>query len=254
MILPLIPERLTKIASAPKALYYEGDTTLLDRPLVAIVGTRRPSNYTKTWTQRVAKAVSEAGGVVVSGGAMGVDAIAHEAAFPNTIAILAGSIERGYIRLNKNLIDRLRQNALVLSEYESEMEPKGWMFVHRNRLVTGISQAVCVMEADPHSGSMTSANLAIKQGRKLFVLPHELGSSDGTNKLCEERLADMIWSEETLLKELGLNGAAAESDELLDFCSNRPTYDEFFERFGAKAYEYELSGRIVVKGGFVERG
>ena len=106
-----IPAALQAIDNTPKALYYEGDISLLSRPLVAIVGARIASNYAKTWTKRIAAALKEAGAVVVSGGANGVDSAAHEAAFPNTIAILAGSIDND----RRRHIAPVKQNALVLS-------------------------------------------------------------------------------------------------------------------------------------------
>ena len=183
---------------------------------------------------------------------MGVDGIAHEAAFPNTIAVLAGSIECGFVHINKHLIERCKENALVISEYEKNIEPRAWNFVHRNRLVTGLANAVCVMEADMRSGSITSANYAIEQGKPLFVLPHELDKSGGTNMLLSQRKAEAIWSEEFLLNKIGLNAQQKTDDKLLIYCSNRPSFEEALERFGAQIYEYELAGKIAVKEGRVE--
>lgn len=250
-LLESIPAALTRIDQPPRTLYFDGNPALLDAPLVAVVGTRRPSAYTKTWVQKIASALSQSGAVVVSGGALGVDAIAHEAAFPNTVAVLAGSIETGFVRSNQNLIQRMRNEGLVLSEYESGVEPKPWSFVHRNRLVTGLAQAVIVAEADENSGSMTSARFAIKQQKPLYALPHRLGESAGTQNLLSAKQAQAVWSVEALITGLGLK-AVKKGDDLMDYFQSRPLYEEAIGRFGAAVYEYELSGRITVRDGRVE--
>jgi DNA processing protein len=249
MRLETLPIALQKIANPPKAIYYEGDLSLLDRPLVAIVGSRRPSAYTKTWTKRVASALRDCGAIVVSGGANGVDTAAHEAAFPNTIAILAGSIDED----KRDHIERIKQNALVLSEFEKETTPRSWSFVYRNRLVTGLSCAVCVMEANLQSGSSSSCNFALTQNKPLFVIPHRLGESGATNELLSQGKARTIWSEETLLSELKLSAPQKKSsDPVLLFAADRPPYEAALEKFGATLYEYELGGKIVVKDGRIE--
>ncbi|MDR2638433.1 MAG: DNA-protecting protein DprA [Helicobacteraceae bacterium] len=243
-----IPAALSAIYNPPAALYYEGDPSLLKRPLVAIVGSRIASNYAKTWTKKIASALSKAGAIVVSGGASGIDGAAHEAAFPNTIAILASSIDMD----DRKHIAQIKQNALVLSEYDQGVTPRNWSFVHRNRLITGIAAAVCVMQAEPKSGSEASCNIALKQSKRLFALPHRLGESEATNRLLASAKASAIWSEETLLNALGLRAAPALSDPLLRFAADRPSYDDALERFGALIYEYELAGKIVVKDGRIE--
>ena len=243
-----IPAALQAIDNPPKALYYEGDISLLSRPLVAIVGARIASNYAKTWTKRIANALKEAGAVVVSGGANGVDSAAHEAAFPNTIAILAGSIDND----RRRHIAPVKQNALVLSEFEKETAPRNWSFVHRNRLITGIAAVVCVTQADLKSGSSASCNLALRQKKPLFTLPHRLGESEATNALLASGKAKAIWSEETILNALGLRAAPKESDPVLLFAADRPLFESALDKFGAIVYEYELAGKIVVRDGRIE--
>ncbi|GHV05014.1 DNA protecting protein DprA [Campylobacterota bacterium] len=246
-----IPQQLQTIAQPPKKLYFCGNADLLNRPIVAVVGSRSCGNYAKTWTRRIASALSLAGAVVVSGGAMGIDAIAHEAAFPNTIAILAGSIDVGFTQANRALIERMKERSLILSEYDEKIEPRTWSFVHRNRLVTALASAVCIMEATTNSGSMTSANFAISQRRELFALPHRIDESSGTNGLIASGAARAIWGEEQLLEALGLS-ARISDDELIRYCLDRPTYEEALERFGARLFEYELGGKISIANGRVE--
>ncbi|MGE4295074.1 MAG: DNA-processing protein DprA [Campylobacterales bacterium] len=249
--LETVPAALARIDQAPKSLFFDGNLELLKRPCVAVVGTRRPCGYTKGWVQRISAALAGAGATVVSGGAIGVDALAHEAAGSATVAVLAGSIDVGFVQTNKRLIAHIRQNGLVLSEYESATPPKPWGFVHRNRLVTGLAQAVIVAEADEKSGSMTSAQFALKQKRPLYVLPHRLGESGGTQSLLQRGLAKPLWSVETLLADLGL-ATPVQEDDFMRYCQNRPTYEEALERFGAAVYEHELSGRILVRDGRIE--
>lgn len=253
-ILPTLPAACQAIAQPPAALYYEGDRTLLEAPKVAIVGTRRPSGYTKALTGRLARELSEAGVIILSGGAMGVDAIAHEHSFPRTIAVLAGSLDVGFVQTNRKLIERIRTEGLLLSEYEASTPPKPWSFVHRNRLVTALADAVVVMEADEKSGSMSSARFALQQGRPLYVPPHRLGESAGTNTLLQSSQALPLWGAQTVLDALAIRpaGGGPIRDELLHFCADRPTYEAALERFGARLMEYELSGRIVVVEGRVE--
>lgn len=224
---------------------------LLDKPIIAIVGTRRASSYTKSITKEIARAIVKAGGVVVSGGAMGVDIVAHEAAFPSTIAILAGSIDVGFVATNKNIIEKMQKEALVLSEYESRTHPRAWNFVHRNRLVVALASAVIVAEADSKSGSMTSAQLALDQQKPLFVLPHRLHESDGTQKLLMEGKAKPIYRIESLLKELGLEPYEATQDDFLEYVRTCPSYEEATIKFGSLVYEYELMGKIAVSEGRV---
>jgi DNA processing protein len=177
-----------------------------------------------------------------------VDSAAHEAAFPNTIAILAGSIDTD----KRKHIELIKQNALVISEYEKETTPRNWSFVHRNRLITGIAAAVCVMQADLKSGSAASCDLALKQQKPLFAPPHRLGESEATNALLASGKAKTIWSEETLLDELGLRAAPKSADPVLQFAADRPLFESALEKFGAAIYEYELAGKIVVKDGRIE--
>lgn len=247
-----IPTKLQTIKSPPKELFYEGNLDLIDKKIVAIVGTRRASSYTRSLVKEMAHKISKAGAVVVSGGAMGVDIVAHEAALPNTIAILAGSIDVGFVRSNKKVIDLIRSDGLILSEYEANTEPKPWSFVHRNRLITALADAVIVAEADEKSGSMTSANFALEQGKKLFVLPHRLYESSGTQRLLMEGKATPILSVENLLKELDLIEYEQNEDEFMVYANTRPTLEEATVKFGAMVFEYEILGKIAVVDGRIE--
>ncbi len=111
-----IPKELENIKNPPKELYYKGDINLLKIKKVSIVGSRHPISYTKTFTSNLANALKKRGVCVVSGGAMGVDSIAHKNAFPFTIGVMANSLDYIYPKVNYNLIKSMEKEALVLSE------------------------------------------------------------------------------------------------------------------------------------------
>jgi DNA processing protein len=240
-----IPKSLLEIKKPPKELYYVGDLSLLNKRLVTIVGTRRPSNYTKTYTAKLAKELSKVGVCIVSGGAMGVDAIAHQNAFPNTIAILANSLDYFYPAINQKLLSNIYKNALALSEYEKEFRARPYSFVHRNRLVVGLGECLIITEADEDSGSLRSAEFALEQGKKIYVLPHRLDESKGTQSLVKQGLAEPIYDIFTFISQFG--NIIKNNDELIEYCSNIPSLDDALKRFGNKLYEYELEGRITIK-------
>jgi len=243
--LDFVPKSLQNIDKPPKNLYYVGNKSLLNNKMISIVGTRRPSNYTKEFTMRLAKALSNLGIFIVSGGAMGVDAIAHKAAFPNTISVLANSLDFFYPAINQKLLSDIYKNSLALSEYEKDFKARPYTFVHRNRIVVGLGECLIITEADENSGSLQSAKFAIEQGKKIYVLPHRLGESIGTQKLLEENLAEPIYDISTFISQFGT--IIDKDDELLNFCSTTPSLDKALEAFGSKIYEYELEGKIYIK-------
>jgi len=240
-----IPKRLQKICEPPSSLYYVGDLSLLQNRLVSIVGTRRPSSYTKEFTAKLAKGLAKVGVTIVSGGAMGVDAIAHSNAFPNTIAILANSLDFFYPAVNQKLLTKIYQNSLALSEYEKDFKARPYTFVHRNRLVVGLGECLIVTEADENSGSLKSVEFALKEGKDIYVLPHRINESLGTQKLLEEGLAKPIYDLNTFISQFGT--IIETQDEILEFCSKNPSLDEALSIYGTKIYEYELEGKIQIK-------
>lgn len=236
-----------------KAFYSCGNLALLDRIKVAIVGSRRASQYAKDMSFKIAQAVSQAGGVVVSGAALGIDTFAHKGAFPDTIAVMANGLDRFVPRTNKGLIESMQNDALILSEYAPGTPPLKHHFVERNRIVVGISDAVILAEADLKSGTMRSAAFAEAMQKKIYVLPHRLGESLGTASLVQAKKAEVIQSIEDLLKRLGLQAKAEDQtdDPFLIYCQSHPTYEEAVARFSQELFEYELSGRIKIMQGRV---
>lgn len=234
----------------PQKLYARGLPQLLQKRKIAIVGARRASKYAKTQTYLLANKLSSCGFAVVSGAAEGIDASAHEGAGQNTIAVMPCGLDICYPQANKNLIEKIHKDSLALSEYEEGEMPRNYTFVHRNRLVVGMSEAVVVTEADEKSGSMRSAEYALKYDIPLFVLAHRIDESIGTNRLLKEGIAKPIFDIDSFIRSVGGN-ISSQDDEAMIFAASSPSAAEFFERFGERMYELELYGQISVKNGRV---
>ncbi len=240
-----IPSSLEKLKKPPKELYAIGNHALLEKKRISIVGTRHPSQYTKEKTRELAEKLSRLGIVVVSGAAMGVDAVAHHGAFPHTIAVMANSLDISYPAVNKKLIQSMQEKALVLSEYEATMRATKYTFVIRNRIVVALGEVLIITEADENSGTMRSAEIAIEMGKKIYVLSQRVGESLGTQKLLREGHAEIITDIDDFITKFG---EIKEKDlGELAFFKSTPTLAESLEKFGDKIYELELEGKIVIK-------
>ncbi len=242
-------ELFCQLKNPPQKLFYKGDKTLLNRRKIAIVGTRRASQYAINSTKLIAQKLSSLGCVVVSGAAMGIDAAAHIGAGQSTIAVFGNSLDRIYPSVNRSLIEKIYSQSLALSEYELDTAPTSYSFVLRNRLVVSMSEAVIISEADENGGSMRSAEIAIKLGRPIYVLPHRLGESKGTAKLLANSLATPIYDLDVFVASLGLSSLVPNDeirDPLMEFCAFERSFDDVFAVFGEKLYEYELEGKIEI--------
>jgi DNA processing protein len=237
----------------PSELFYRGDLSLLERPKVSIVGTRAPNLYTQQMTEQIAKALAKRGVCVVSGAAMGVDALAHEAAgMDNTIAVLGCGLDIRYPVINSGLIASIEEKGLLLSQFNDGFRATKWSFVVRNELVVALGDILIVTEADIGSGSLRSVEFAQKMGKKIYVLPHRLGESMGTNKLLFEGKAEPIYDAEVFASQFGeAVGSDIPKDAFFYFCQRMPTVDEALEMFGDRIYEAELEGTIVIRNGLI---
>jgi DNA processing protein len=244
-------EALEAMAKYPEALWMVGDGKLLARRRVSIVGSRRPNAYTKAMVMRLASALAERGVAVVSGGAMGVDALAHRGAgAENTIAVMACGLAHRYPAVNASLLDEIGRKGLLLSQFEPDFKARPWSFVVRNELVVALGEVLVVGEAERDSGTMRSVAYALAMGREVFVLPHRLGESEGTQALLQEGKATPIYDIEAFADRFGKK-AAAEEDEFTAFCRNAPTYEEVVAKFGERLFEAELEGVVTVREGRV---
>jgi len=183
---------LSTIPKPPRNMFFIGTIPGERRPTVAIVGTRKPTSYGKEVTHTLAYDLAKQGIVIVSGLALGTDAIAHKAALEAggmTLAILANSVDHIYPRSHQGLADQILQNGgAILSEYEPPTEPRNYLFLARNRIVSGISDAVIITEAAIRSGTLSTATRALEQGREVFVVPGNITSplSAGCNALLKQ--------------------------------------------------------------------
>lgn len=206
-----IPARLQRIPAAPKLLYHRGESLdkLLQRPCLAIVGSRGVSPYGRQITSRLAAKLAEQGIVIVSGLALGVDAIAHQAALDAgglTIAVLPSSVQTPYPATNRQLAGKIvEQGGALVSEYPEGSLNFKQNFVARNRLVAGLADAVLITEAAADSGSLHTAKFALDQGKAVLAVPGNITSpgSAGTNGLIKAGAA-VVTGYQDILQALGL--------------------------------------------------
>lgn len=241
-------EELYKMKAYPKTIFYKGKKELLFKPKISIVGTRRPSSYTKNFTSILASKLSQRGIVIVSGAAMGVDAIAHNASKNSTIAVMANGLNIKYPSVNSKLISYLETNALTLSTYENNEKARAYTFVQRNELVVALGEVLIICEADLNSGSLRSAQFALNQGKQIYVLPHRLKESEGTLTLAKNRQAKIIYDIDTFVNKISPFEEILE-DEFLIYCKNNPSYIQAYKEYGLTVDEYELEGLIKIENG-----
>jgi len=186
---PLYPKRLKAIYDPPIVLYHRGTLPDFDKlPTVAVVGTRHPSVYGRQAAKRLGGEIAAAGGLVVSGLAEGIDGAAMEAAlsagFP-AVGVLGCGADVVYPRKHKALFQETEHLGCILSEYAPGSPPLGWHFPRRNRIISGLSCGVVVVEAPERSGSLLTAKHALEQGRDVFVVPGnvDMESFRGSNRL-----------------------------------------------------------------------
>ncbi len=235
----------------PEPLYCIGHTELLERLKISIVGSRRPSAYTQQVTYELASKLAAAGVCIVSGAAMGVDAVAHNGAGAlNTIAVMANGLDIRYPAVNRSLIEAIETDGLVLSQYGASQRAAKWSFVARNELVVALGEVLIVTQADLESGSMRSVEYALKMGKKVYVIAHRIGESEGTNALLREGKAEAIYNIDTFVEKYG-KAAKHIKDEFLTFCQNAPSYEEAVKHYPQEVFQYELEGKIEVIAGSV---
>lgn len=185
------PARLTQIHDPPPLLYCWGELLPQDERCLAIVGSRQCTAYGRKLTERFARELVQAGFTIISGLARGIDGIAHRAALEaggRTVAVLAGGLARLYPPEHKDLAAAVAKQGALLTEIPMEVAPLAEMFPRRNRIVSGLSLGVLVVEAAKKSGALITARHATEQGRDVFTVPGpvDMDTSGGTNDLIKK--------------------------------------------------------------------
>jgi DNA processing protein len=205
------PDLLRQIANPPLVLYIKGDRGVLSKFSFAIVGSRNPTQYGLSMTAEFSSSLSALGIVIISGLARGIDTIAHVEALKNgeTIAVLGSGLLNVYPRENRDLAERISQKGAVISEFSLNSSPLKENFPRRNRIVSGLSKGILVVEAAARSGALITARLGCEQNREVFALPGNIDSplSKGTHRLIKEG-AKLVDSLEDILEELNINVGA----------------------------------------------
>ncbi|MCW1917140.1 DNA-processing protein DprA [Rhodobacter sp. KR11] len=189
---PEYPASLMDLPDAPAVLWVQGDISLLMRPMVALVGARNASSLGLRMARKLAEGLGQGGQVVVSGLARGIDAEAHRAALATgTIAVQAGGVDHIYPAENATLAAQILERGLLVSEMPPGMEPQTRHFPLRNRIISGLSRAVVVVEAAARSGSLLTAEAALEQGREVLAVPgHPFDArAAGCNRLIKDGAA-----------------------------------------------------------------
>ena len=203
----------------PSKLFYRGELPSSRVPTVAIVGTRKPTIYGREIAKKIANEVASRGGIVVSGMALGIDGIAHNAAIEAggiTLAVLANGVDKLYPTSHRGLGEKiLKTGGAILSEYEPGISALPYRFLERNRIVSGLADAVVVVEAAARSGTLSTASHALNQGKEVFAVPGNITSplSAGCNKLIKqgaqpltevEDLIDFLFPKQQTSKQISL--------------------------------------------------
>lgn len=195
---------LTTIAKPPKSLYFIGKLPETRRKTVAIVGSRKPTRYGIEVTERLAGDLARRGVVIVSGLAYGVDSIAHKATLAaggTTLAVLANGLSYIYPKAHKPLAEDIVTNGgAIISEYEPDVLARDFQFLERNRLVSGMADAVIITEAAIRSGTLNTAMHALEQGKEVFVVPGNITSpmSAGCNALLRQGATPVTCADDVL--------------------------------------------------------
>jgi len=195
---------LDHIPRPPENIFFKGSLPVDRMPTVAIVGTRKPTSYGREVAYTLAHELAQKGIIIVSGLALGIDSIAHRAALEaggTTLAVLGNSVEQVYPRSHKALAEQIiNSGGAILSEYEPPTDPRGYQFLARNRIVSGLSDAIIIVEAAMRSGTLSTATHALEQGREVFVVPGNITSplSRGCNALLKQGAHPVTCTEDIL--------------------------------------------------------
>lgn len=267
---PSYPPSLLTIPDPPMVLYLVGNSSLLARPALAVVGSRNPSAQGIDNARAFARTLGKADLTIVSGLALGIDAAAHEGGLGNTgstIAVLGCGINVVYPKTNRALFERIATEGLLLSEYGLDVPALPAHFPARNRIISGLARGCLVIEASLSSGSLITARVAVEQGREVFAIPGSIHSplSKGCHALIKQG-AKLVESAHDVLEELHYDRTLVgqipreqpkPTSPLLDAMGFEPVHLDILcsrlnltpDVVSAMLLELELEGRVVAAAG-----
>lgn len=280
---PLYPESLRAIRDYPAVLCIRGNVDLLRSPQLAVVGSRQHSLYGERWGRYFCEALAKQGITITSGLALGIDGVAHRGALQvggGTIAVLGSGLNHIYPHRHRQLAESIvASGGTLVSEFSLAATPVAYHFPRRNRIISGLSYGVLVVEAALRSGSLVTARCALEQGREVFAIPGPLGhpGMEGPHWLIKQGAAVVTEPEDILAQFPSLNRQLPEKAEMTNYCADQESValpfpellanvgdeatpvDVVAERAGqpvpvtvAQLLELELAGWIAaVPGGYV---
>ena len=238
------PQNLLHTFNPPSFLYIRGKFKERDRDAVAMVGTRRATIYGKMMVRKLARDLAKEGLTIVSGMARGVDTAAHLGALEaggRTVAVLGCGVDVVYPPENRKLMTDIMESGAVISEFPLGTPPEGINFPRRNRIISGLSKGVVVVEAPLRSGALITADFALEEGREVFAVPGNINSpySQGTNRLIKQG-AKLVEDAQDILEELDLSllgetkkreesakgklSLSLEEEKILDLLGGQPSH------------------------------
>ena len=205
---PTYPSRLKEIYDYPPVLYVRGNLPAEDEPCLAVVGTRRPTVYGRQVTEEMVTDLARSSITIISGLARGIDSVAHRAALDaggKTVAVFGSGLDIVYPGENAKLAQAIIEQGALVSEYPLGVKPKAENFPLRNRIMSGLSLGVLVVEAGERSGALITAQQAVEQNREVFAIPGSILSpaSQGTNRLIQDG-AKLVRNYADIIEELNL--------------------------------------------------
>ena len=234
---PDFPRRLAQVADAPNVLYVKGTGSLNPKRSIAVVGTRKATDYGKSITNKIVGDLAQLNATVISGLAYGIDIEAHRSSLEHhtpTLAVLAGGLDTIYPAAHRKYIPPILENGAILSESIPGTEPEPYLFPARNRIIAGMADATIVVEAATKGGALITANLADSYHRAVFAVPGDVGHpfSEGTNHLIATQQALIYTGIENLVYQLNWDLASAAktpTDPLPSLTDNERTIYQLLE-------------------------
>jgi DNA processing protein len=250
------PTKLKQIEGAPNLLYYKGSLDYINDISIAVIGSRKATSYGKWAVEKLTKELSEIGVNIISGLAVGIDAIAHKTALKynaKTFGIIACGINVVYPKKNLELFKQITENkGAVITEYPFDIQPVAFNFHDRNRIISGLSEGVLVIEAQVKSGTLITAGHAANQGREVFAVPGNINSlySKGTNALIKDGAKITLSMDDVIEEIIELKERVRQQNSLIDLNTLTDVEIEIINclKSGKKTID-ELSLEIKIKTG-----